>query len=852
MSYRTLLLGACAVLLCTEDMFAQEAAAPLARQAQEVLKAHCARCHGDAGKAKGGFGYVLQRDQLVSRAKIVPGSAAESELFQRVRDGSMPPRDQKRRLDKDEISVLERWIDAGAPVERAAGSPRRFVSDIEVFRMIRADLEAQPARQRRFARYFTLTHLANAGRSDDDLEVDRRALAKLLNFLSWQPRVKRPVAVDAERTIFRIDLRDYRWNNRLWDRLVSAYPYRLPGSSAVAKENAASTGTDVPQLHGDWFVATASRAPLYYDLLQMPGTDRGLERLVQVDAVADIRDDAVARSGFNGSGVSKNNRVLERHDATYGAYWRTYDFSNNLERQNVFDHPLGPAPAADSFVPAGGEAIFHLPNGLHGYLLLDGNGRRVDKASVEIVSDPQRPDRAVEAGLSCMSCHARGYIHKADQVRAHVAKNAGSFSKEAIETVRALYPPENRFKALIDQDNERYLRALAQTGVRADDPEPVTAVTLRYEAIVDLVTAASEAGSPVEEFRTRLGKSATLGRVLGPLLVKAGTVQREAFQTAFADLAREFHLGDDPNPHGPTAAPFAGHTAAIRCLALSADGSLAASGSEDRTVRVWETATGKELQRFIGHRDTVSAVVFAGKRVLSAGHDRTLRLWDIDSGREVVRLEGHTDIVTCLAYYGEHLVASGSKDKTVRTWDLRGRKETDCFTGHAGAVNCVAIDSKGGQVASGSADGTVRLWQVGSGKSVRLEGHTRDVLSVAFTSPGSQVVSGSNDRTVRIWKRVAPVDGVIKDADSLDAHQAAVIALAAVPGSPERLLTASSRYQKGAEPFVRRWQLDPVKELTGIADAELERVSCVAFSADGRFALTDGPDHTLRVWKLDR
>src|SRR5260370_15375415 len=73
----------------------------LAGRAQAVLKTHCARCHGPDGVTKGGFGYVLDRDRLVARAKVVPGQPDESELYQRVRDGEMPPAKQPRPTAND-------------------------------------------------------------------------------------------------------------------------------------------------------------------------------------------------------------------------------------------------------------------------------------------------------------------------------------------------------------------------------------------------------------------------------------------------------------------------------------------------------------------------------------------------------------------------------------------------------------------------------------------------------------------------------------------------------------------------------------------------------------------------------
>jgi hypothetical protein len=819
----------------------------LAQQARDVLNNHCQRCHSADGKAKGGFDYVTQLDRLVARNKVVPGRPVESEVFQKVRDGDMPPRSQKTRPSKDELAILERWIAAGASSGRST-TARRFLTEGDVVRAIRADLDGLPERQRRFFRYFTLAALSNAGRADEELDTLRHGLAKLVNCLSWQPRITRPVAVDEAALLYRIDLRDYKWNARQWDKLVAAYPYRVPDGSPAAKDNGTQTGSEQPYLRADWFVATASRAPLYYDLLQMPGTDRGLERLLQVDVPANIQEESIVRAGFNGSGVSKNNRVLERHDAGYGAYWRTYDFSDNTERQNIFDHPLGPSPGPNGFVPAGGEAIFHLPNGLHGYLLLDGNGRRVDRASVDIVSDPQRPDRAVEAGLSCMACHARGFLPKADQVRAHVLKNAAAFPREQVEAVKALYSKDTRFRGLLDEDNERYLKALAETGVSKDGAEPINAITLRYEAVVDLVSAAAEAGLKPDEFQARLSKSAALNRVLGPLQVKGGTVQRQTFQTAFPDLVRELKLGEDVRAVATAEQPFTGHTAAVLCIAFSRDGKRALSGSEDRSVRLWDVESGKEIRRFEGHTSAVSAVAFVGANtVLSGGHDRTLRLWDVETGKELLRLVGHTDKVTSVDVHGTNRAVSGSQDRTLRCWDIDSGKELSCLSGHTGWVNSVAFDESGQRVLSGSHDGTVRIWQVESGKQLRLlEGHTRAVHSVAWSSRGTTIASGGNDRTIRLWK----LDGDTTGQRILEGHQNAVIRVAFVEEAPfDKVLSGSSQYQK-VDPFLRRWQIADGKPLAAFGGGD-ERVSCVAFSRDGRRALTDGPNYTLRLWKLD-
>jgi mono/diheme cytochrome c family protein len=510
----------CVLLVCAGlPAFARAADADnQATRAQTVLKTHCSRCHSPDGKAKGGFDFVLDRTKMVARGKIVAGQPEESEVYQRVRDEAMPPKGIKPRVSPEDRALLKQWIEAGAPT--GAESSHRFLKEEAAARMILDDLQALEPVDRRFARYFTLINLSNAAVDAESLQTTRHALWKLLNSLSWHPRTSRPLAVNAEQTIYRIDLRAYKWNARTWDRLAPIYPYRTPVDKSVAKGLTAATGAELPCVRADWFIATASRPPLYHDFLQLPERDKAIERQLGVDVADDLRENNVVRAGFNGSGVSKNNRVIERHDSNYGAYWRSYDFLENTDRQNIFEHPLGPTPGQNGFLHAGGEIIFHLPNGLQAYLLVDADGRRLDKASSEIVSDPKRPDRQVENGISCMTCHVRGILPKADQVRAHAAKNASAFSKEDAERIRALYPPDAKMRALIKDDTDRYIQALMRAGIPADESEPISTVTQRYEGTLDLVSAAAEFGLTAEEFSAGMKNSRSLARSLGPLLVK--------------------------------------------------------------------------------------------------------------------------------------------------------------------------------------------------------------------------------------------------------------------------------------------------------------------------------------------
>lgn len=188
-------------------------------------------------------------------------------------------------------------------------------------------------------------------------------------------------------------------------------------------------------------------------------------------------------------------------------------------------------------------------------------------------------------------------------------------------------------------------------------------------------------------------------------------------------------------------------------VAWDREGRRLVSGSEDKTVRVWDAGQGQLLRTLTGHGGVVHSVAWdlGGGRLASGSADQTVRVWDADQGQLMHTLGGHSGSVWSVAWdpAGRRL-ASGSSDQTARVWDVEQGALLHTLSSHGDRVRSVAWDCEGRRLASGS-DKTVQVWDAEQGELLRtLEGHGGPVFSVAWDHNGL-LASGSLDQTVRVW-----------------------------------------------------------------------------------------------------
>lgn len=200
---------------------------------------------------------------------------------------------------------------------------------------------------------------------------------------------------------------------------------------------------------------------------------------------------------------------------------------------------------------------------------------------------------------------------------------------------------------------------------------------------------------------------------------------------------------------------FQGHSNRVTSVAFSPDGKILASVSDDHTVKLWDINTNYCLHTLQGHIGRIWSVDFStdGRTLASACHDQTIKLWDIETGRCLITLQGHKDWVWSVAFSPDgSTLASGGGDQTVKLWDITTGHCIRTLEGHTNCVCSVAFSPDGRMLASTGGDQTVKLWDTSTGCCIQtLQEHNKWIWSVAFHLDGQTVASGSEDETIKLW-----------------------------------------------------------------------------------------------------
>jgi WD40 repeat protein/tRNA A-37 threonylcarbamoyl transferase component Bud32 len=278
----------------------------------------------------------------------------------------------------------------------------------------------------------------------------------------------------------------------------------------------------------------------------------------------------------------------------------------------------------------------------------------------------------------------------------------------------------------------------------------------------------------------------------------------------------------------------------VRSVAFSPDGRTLASGSDDKTIKLWDVQSQGEIATLTGHSNHVCSVAFSpdGRTLASGSDDKTIKLWDVQSQGEIATLTGHSSYVISVAFSPDgRTLASGSGDNTIKLWDVQSQGQIATFTGHSGSVNSVAFSPDGRTLASGSFDNTIKLWDVQSqGQIATFTGHSRSVNSVAFSPDGRTLASGSADKTIKLWDVQSQVE-----IATLTGHSNTVNSVAFSPDG--RTLASGS-----GDNTIKLWDVQSQGEIATLT-GHSNWVISVAFSPDSQTLASGSSDTTIKLWR---
>ena len=286
-----------------------------------------------------------------------------------------------------------------------------------------------------------------------------------------------------------------------------------------------------------------------------------------------------------------------------------------------------------------------------------------------------------------------------------------------------------------------------------------------------------------------------------------------------------------------------GHENSVLSVAISPDGKTIVSSGGDRTIKLWNFATGKQISSLDGHSQQVNVVAISpdGKTLVSGSDDDTIKIWNLATRKQIRTLTGHSDSVHALAISADsETLVSGSDDNTIKIWDLATGEQIRTLVGHTFWVRSLAISPNGVILASGSFDKTIKIWNLTKGYSIRtLEGNYQTVTAEAISPDGKTLASGSRDRTIKLWNLATG-----KEIRTLAGHANTVTSVAF--STDGKIVASGSR-----DRTIKLWNSATGEEILTLT-GHTNTVTSVTFSPDGKTLVSGSEDNTIKVWQLSQ
>lgn len=288
-----------------------------------------------------------------------------------------------------------------------------------------------------------------------------------------------------------------------------------------------------------------------------------------------------------------------------------------------------------------------------------------------------------------------------------------------------------------------------------------------------------------------------------------------------------------------------GHSRSVNSVAFSTDGKTLASGSDDKTIKLWDVVTGTEIRTFAGYDQRVRLVTFSqdGKTLAGWSDDKTIKLWDVATGTEIPMPVGFIgeDIIKSVAFSPDGKTLASKSGNTVKLWDVATRKEIRALVGQYGYINSLAFSPDSKTLAIGSQDKTIKLCDVATGTEIRtLVGSSEDFSAIIFSPDGKTLVSQRQGGIIQVWDVASGVE-----VRTFAGRYSGGAYLNSVAFSPDGKMLAS----ESSDDTLKLWDVTTGAEIRTFSGAKWN-FSAIAFSPDGQTLVGGLFDGTIKLWNV--
>ncbi|KAM7212626.1 putative pleiotropic regulator 1 [Rhypophila decipiens] len=293
---------------------------------------------------------------------------------------------------------------------------------------------------------------------------------------------------------------------------------------------------------------------------------------------------------------------------------------------------------------------------------------------------------------------------------------------------------------------------------------------------------------------------------------------------------------------------ISGHLGWVRALAVEPDNKWFASGAGDRTIKIWDLATGGLKLTLTGHISTVRGLAVSPRHpyMFSCGEDKMVKCWDLETNKVIRHYHGHLSGVYTLALHPTlDVLVTGGRDGVARVWDMRTRSNVHVLSGHTGTVSDLVCQEADPQVITSSLDSTVRMWDLAAGKTMGVLTHHKKGVRALATHPSEFTFASASTGSIKQWK--CPEGAFMQN---FDGHNAIINTLSV---NDQNVMFSGG--DNGSMSFWdwksgHRFQALDTTAQPGSLDAESGVMSSV-FDLSGTRLIVGEADKTIKIWKPD-